>query len=327
MFEIKLKRQLKKFKSYNDKIKEKTNNAVRETSLLYLLTTSFFKIFVLVFFGLLIIFPFAFMILLSLMPDHQAENLKNTFSFFPEDFGKNAWMNYKLALNLEYFSAFGLTFANVVFSVTVKIFLTMLAGYAFSIKKWRGKEVLWVLLLSLLILPDVALLSGQYKVIKLLESVKITNKFFNGFIGRVMIIGIPFVASVFNILMFRNAFSMIPSRIKEVAAIDGVVGYRYLFKIAAPMVMPTTLTVVILTALVSWNAYLWPNLVAGTDYKIMSVWLFSVGRVDRGGTVQVLSNVKMAGTIASILPMFIFFFLSRKKIMGAVSRQGSAIKG
>lgn len=326
MFEWKLKRQLKRFKSYSDKIKERTNNSVRETSLLYLFTTSFFKIFVLVFFGLIIIFPFAFMILVSLMPDLQALNLKNTFTFFPNDLS-SIFKNYQRALNLEYFSSFGLTFANVVFSVTVKIFLTMLAGYAFSIKKWRGKEVLWVLLLSLLILPDVALLSGQYKVIKLLESVKISNKFFAGFIGKVMIIGIPFVASVFNILMFRNAFSAIPSRIKEVAAIDGVIGYRYLFKIAAPMVMPTTLTVVILTALVSWNAYLWPNLVAGTDYKIMSVWLFSVGRHEQDGALVVLTNVKMAGTIAAIAPMFFFFFLSRKRIMGAVSRQGSAIKG
>jgi|GEM_PF-5102905 sn-glycerol-3-phosphate transport system permease len=73
----------------------------------------------------------------------------------------------------------------------------------------------------------------------------------DNFFGMVFLVAIPFVASIFNALMFRNAFEAIPGRIKEVAMVDGAVGWRYLFKIAIPMVVPTILTVVILTALAS----------------------------------------------------------------------------
>ena len=176
-------------------------------------------------------------------------------------------------------------------------------------------------------MPEVALLSGQYYLVVRFNEWMPGIK--DNFFGMVFLVAIPFVASIFNALMFRNAFEAIPGRIKEVAMVDGAVGWRYLFKIAIPMVVPTILTVVILTALASWNSYLWPSLISGGEvkYKIMSVWLFEVGRKIIGTEERVQSNIKMAGSIIAILPMFIFYFIFRKKIMGSISRQGSTIKG
>lgn len=309
------------------KNKDTTANQVRDNSVASLVTWSFLKIAVLVFFAAIVLFPFFYMLTISVMPKEQAEELQSHFSFWPKSW---EWQNYIEASHGSkdskgYWYAFWLTFANVIFSIVLKIFVTMLCGYAFSLKKWRGKEFMWGFFISLLVLPEVALLFGQYKVV-----ISLDNQFgvLKSFMGAIAMIALPFVASIFNALMFRNAFEAIPGRIKEVAMVDGAVGARYLFKIAMPMVQPATLTIVILTTLASWNSYLWPALLfTGSNYEIMSVWLFQVGRENIDNVTRIHQNVKMAGAVLVILPMFVFYFIFRKKIMSSISRQGSAIKG
>lgn len=309
------------------KNKDTTANQVRDNSVASLVTWSFLKIAVLVFFAAIVLFPFFYMLTISVMPKEQAEELQSHFSFWPKSW---EWQNYIEASHGSkdskgYWYAFWLTFANVIFSIVLKIFVTMLCGYAFSLKKWRGKEFMWGFFISLLVLPEVALLFGQYKVV-----ISLDNQFgvLKSFMGAIAMIALPFVASIFNALMFRNAFEAIPGRIKEVAMVDGAVGARYLFKIAMPMVQPTTLTIVILTTLASWNSYLWPALLfTVSNYEIMSVWLFQVGRENIDNVTRIHQNVKMAGAVLVILPMFVFYFIFRKKIMSSISRQGSAIKG
>lgn len=309
------------------KNKDTTANQVRDNSVASLVTWSFLKIAVLVFFAAIVLFPFFYMLTISVMPKEQAEELQSHFSFWPKSW---EWQNYIEASHGSkdskgYWYAFWLTFANVIFSIVLKIFVTMLCGYAFSLKKWRGKEFMWGFFISLLVLPEVALLFGQYKVV-----ISLDNQFgvLKSFMGAIAMIALPFVASIFNALMFRNAFEAIPGRIKEVAMVNGAVGARYLFKIAMPMVQPTTLTIVILTTLASWNSYLWPALLfTGSNYEIMSVWLFQVGRENIDNVTRIHQNVKMAGAVLVILPMFVFYFIFRKKIMSSISRQGSAIKG
>ncbi|QQH24322.1 carbohydrate ABC transporter permease [Mycoplasmopsis bovis] len=309
------------------KNKDTTANQVRDNSVASLVTWSFLKIAILVFFAAIVLFPFFYMLTISVMPKEQAEELQSHFSFWPKSW---EWQNYIEASHGSkdskgYWYAFWLTFANVIFSIVLKIFVTMLCGYAFSLKKWRGKEFMWGFFISLLVLPEVALLFGQYKVV-----ISLDNQFgvLKSFMGAIAMIALPFVASIFNALMFRNAFEAIPGRIKEVAMVDGAVGARYLFKIAMPMVQPTTLTIVILTTLASWNSYLWPALLfTGSNYEIMSVWLFQVGRENIDNVTRIHQNVKMAGAVLVILPMFVFYFIFRKKIMSSISRQGSAIKG
>ncbi|MEA4115365.1 carbohydrate ABC transporter permease [Mycoplasma sp. 744] len=327
MFEIGLKIQKWWSNIKLRKSREIATQQVHETKISLLIISLGLKLFGLALFSLIILFPFFFMIMVSLMPREQADALKTTFTLIPQEW---TWSNFAVAAttassSTKYFDAFFLTFTNVLFSVVVKTFVTMIAGYAFSLKKWKFKNVLWSLFMALLVLPEVALLSGQYRVIILLDEVTHIRNYFTGIIS---VIALPFIASIFTALMYRNAFSAIPNRLKEVATVDGAVGARYFFKIAVPMVSPTTLTVVILTALASWNSFLWPSLVANGDLKVLSLWLFDVGSVlQEDGQVITLRSIKLAGAILSIAPMFGFYLLFRKRIMASISRQGSTIKG
>ncbi|WP_416737921.1 carbohydrate ABC transporter permease [Mycoplasmopsis meleagridis] len=327
MFEIGLKIQKWWSNIKLNKNKEITTQQVHETRFALMAFGFGLKLFGLVLFALVILFPFFFMIMISLMPREQAEALKTTFTLIPREW---TWSNFVTAattsnLGTKYGDGFVLTFVNVLFSIVIKTFVTMLAGYAFSFKNWKGKNIIWSLFMALLVLPEVALLSGQYRVITELDKLTEIKKYFTGIIA---VIAVPFIASIFTALMFRNAFSSIPSRLKEVAAVDGAIGAKYFFKVAVPLVTPTTLTVVILTALASWNSYLWPSLVSNGNFQVLSLWLFSVGQEQQpDGQVILLQSIKLAGALLAIAPMFGFYLLFRKRIMASISRQGSAIKG
>ena len=167
--------------------------------------------------------------------------------------------------------------------------------------------------------PEVALLVGQYQIVVI----------FNFQTGYRVIIALilPFIASVFSAYMYRNAFEAIPFRTKEAAFVDGASNLKYFLKVAFPMVSPTTWTVAILTGFAAWNSYMWPALLlSGQDMDVINTWLFKTGRSE-GADSRIMMNVRMAAAIIAIVPMFIVYFLFRSRIMKAISRQGSAIKG
>ncbi len=271
------------------------------------------KVFALVFFGALVLFPFYYMIATSLMTNSEATDTVTTH-LAPE---KPQWGNFKSAFVDGYWMAILYSFLIASITIMVKLVITILLGYAFSIKKYKGKKIVWVFFLSLMMLPEVALLSGQYQMIVRLGWYYGTNILLGLFI--------PFVASVFSAVMFKNAFEAIPDRTKEAAMIDGAGSVGYFFKVALPMIKPTTLTVIILTAFASWNSYMWPALLLqGKDIQTIPTWVFTTGKDSNG---QLLIPIRMAGTTLAIIPMLLVYFVFRGRIMKAISRQGSAIKG
>ncbi|WP_033160875.1 carbohydrate ABC transporter permease [[Mycoplasma] collis] len=318
MFWIKLKIQ-NSFSNYIKKKKtEKILEEVKNTSKVNIIAAILFKLLVLLTFGFIILIPFYIMIVLSISPDDQANDVYPVI--IPNSINFSA---FSRAIQEDYWKSLGWTFLITVISVIVKIFFSSTFGYAFSIRKWRFKKLTWLFFLSVLILPEVALLIGQYRTIIILQWEKEPT-----FLALALMM--PFAASVFSGYMYRNAFEAIPDRIKEASMVDGCSGIKYFFKIALPMVSPTTWTVGILTAFAAWNSFLWPLLLLGKDssIKLINIYLLDVGiNPDNDSPIQVFKNVKMAGAIMAILPMFIAYFLFRKRILNAISRQGSTIKG
>lgn len=81
------------------------------------------------------------MIFVAMMPDIQSDALKQNFSFFPKSWHPENFAEAIRSSKSSYWVALGLTLANVLFSIVLKIFITMFAGYAFSLKNWRGKTL------------------------------------------------------------------------------------------------------------------------------------------------------------------------------------------
>lgn len=321
MFEkAKLRSSVRATSKGNKRASRKVMRRVETRSATAVITTNLIKAFVLLFFGAIILFPFYYMISASLMSygevSHTGTNMvgNNNPVLLPET---PQWSNYGEAFKSGYWEAFLFSTSIMIFQILLKIVVCILMGYAFGKYEFRFKKILWALLMLTLMVPEVAIMSGQYWVSK--HIIGTTNV-----AGLAIALVGPFTASIFTVYLFRNGFEAIDDSVKEAALIDGVSGFRFFVKIAIPMVAPIIWTQIILTALASWNSYMWPSIMLGstTTLKTIPLWLFSIGLQDDGFSH---TEIKLAGSFLAIIPTVIFYLIFRKRINMTVA--GSANKG
>lgn len=132
---------------------------------------------------------------------------------------------------------------------------------------------------------------------------------------------IPFMVSVFYIYFLRQTFKQIPDELYFAAKVDGTSDFKYLWKVMIPMAKSTLTSILILSMMGTWNAYVWPNLVASdNDMLLVSNGLLSIYR-DTDGTGTIIS-LQMAAAVLVTVPLIIVFLVLRKQIMNGVSRGG-----
>ncbi|MCC3161156.1 MAG: carbohydrate ABC transporter permease [Mollicutes bacterium PWAP] len=306
-----------------DKVNEKNLKPIDSSNNIKKWIWLSFKIFILIFFASLLIFPFFYMISTSLLSDEEVESTLKSSHLIPRH-GLH-WENFEKAFKEGFWKALFFTAIVTAISVSLKLVVTMAMGYAFSYKKWRFKNTIWYSFLIIMMIPEVGLLVGQLIVVQNLKMDVGPQIIFS--------ITLPFIASVFSGFMFKNAFEEISIHIKEAAMIDGANEWTYFWKIAVPIVKPTIWTVIILTAFASWNSFMWPQIILNgnnNDIQVLGTWLFTTGKkLDSSGVEDgtILINVRMASAIIVMLPMIISYFIFRKKFMNSISIKGNTVKG
>jgi len=287
-------------------------------------------------FGLFMLIPFLFMIITAFRdPDcYNYDTINSVFSLIPSSWNETLQKaNYTLgnfAAIFNYRSAtgetinFGLYYANTLYVAIVGTVFTLitsvLASFAFARCEFKGKNLLFTILLATMMIP------GEMMVITNYQTVQSLN-WANTFASLIFVHGV----SVFYIFYLRQTFQQIPNELFLAAKVDGYGHFRYLTKVMIPIGMPTIITIAILSMMGSWNSYIWPNLVAsgtnplftGWSMKLVSNGLMSLFVNSDTGISQ--DTVRIAGSVLVTAPLFIFFLIFRKYIMRGVSRSG--IKG
>lgn len=256
--------------------------------------------------ALIVLFPFYWMILSSLK-GYGAYNSE----YVPQ--------LYTLSPTLEnYVQAFtdvplGRYFVNtVIFSLAttvIMLFVTILAAFAFARLNFKGKDLAFTLLLSLMIIP------GELVIIT--NFVTVTDwDLRNTFLGLIL----PSVTSVFYIYLLKENFSQIPDQLYYAAKVDGTSDLKFLFKVMIPICSPTIITITILKIIECWNSYVWPRLITDKD----SLFLVSNGiqSIRENGFGRENIPAMMAAVVVVSLPLILLFLLFRNKIMEGVSRGG-----
>ena len=137
---------------------------------------------------------------------------------------------------------------------------------------------------------------------------------------------IPFLISVYYIYLLRQNFKQIPDELYYAAKVDGTSDLKYLFKVMIPIAMPTLITITILKAMGSWNAYAWPKLMsAGMGDKAIDLITSGLRTSFTDGEGRTSQGLQMAASTIVTLPLLLVFIFLRKYIMRGVSRSG--IKG
>jgi multiple sugar transport system permease protein len=261
------------------------------------------------------LFPFYWMIMSSFktLPEY----IQEVPSFFPHKFTNEA---YTLAFQYQN-SLFAKTLINSlvvgVFSTIVSVALTILAAYAFARVDFKGKNLLFSILLMTMMVPGELFTITNY--------IQTANW---GWQDSYTIMIVPFLCSIYYIYLLRNSFKSIPESLYKAAKVDGCSDFEFLVKIMIPLSAPTIISITILKLIGTWNSYMWPELVNNAEWRLVSNWMASAGgQTDRAQALGLTSDgpVRMAASMIISIPLFIVFILFRKYIMRGVSKSG--IKG
>lgn len=265
--------------------------------------------------AIIMIFPFYWMIITSLKGGVEIKRLVPTF--WPETF---RWDNYASAFaRLDFLVLMRNTLVVGIFSTLGTLFTTIFAAFAFARLEFKGKDFLFTILLGTMMIPGEMMVISNYISVSLLG---MTGG--NNLIGAYGAMILPFMISVFYIYLLRQTFKQIPNELYLAAKVDGKTDWQFLWKVMVPLAKPTLTTILILKLMGSWNAYVWPQLIAtgNKDLYLITVGLrdtFSVGvNIDDYG-------IQMAATVVVTVPLLLVFIFCRKYIMRGVSRAG--IKG
>ena len=261
----------------------------------------------LVFWALMVLFPFYWMLLTSVKSygTYNAEYVPKLFTLSP------TLQNYADAFRAVPLARYFLnTMLFTVITTAIMLVVTVLAAFAFARLNFRGKDLAFTLFLSLMMIPNELVVITNY--------VTITNaELRNTFLGLIL----PSVTSVFYIYLLKENFSQIPDELYYAAKVDGTSDLKYLWKVMIPICQPTIVTVTILKVIECWNSYVWPRLVT-TD---PNHFLVSVGiqEIRENGFGRENIPAMMAAVVVISLPLIILFLIFHKKIMAGVARGGT----
>jgi len=257
--------------------------------------------------ALIVLFPFYWMVLTSVKSysAYNAEFIPQLFTLSP------TLQNYLDAFTQVPLADYFLN--TVIFTLAttaLMLVVTVLAAFAFSRLQFKGKDLVFTLFLSLMMIP------GELVVIT--NFVTVTEMDLrNTFMGLIL----PSVTSVFYIYLLKENFSQIPDELYYAAKVDGTSDFRYLTKVLIPICRPTIITITILKVIECWNSYVWPRLITDDpNYYLVSN---GIQFIRENGFGRENIPAMMAAVVVISLPLIVLFLIFRKKIMAGVARGGT----
>ena len=265
------------------------------------------RYFFLALWALLVLFPFYWMILTS---------VKSYSSYNSEYIPKFYTLSPTTANYIQAFTAVPLSryFLNTLIFTVVTTALMMIviifAAFAFARLDFKGKDIVFSMFLSLMMIPN--------ELVIITNFVTITNlDLRNTYLGLIL----PSVTSVFYIYLLKENFEQIPEGLYKAAKVDGTSDMRYLFRVMIPISRPTLVTIIILKVIECWNSYVWPRLI--TDDRNYFLVSNGIQEIRENGFGRENVPAMMAAVVVISLPLVVLFLIFKRKIMEGVARGGT----
>jgi ABC-type sugar transport system, permease component len=253
--------------------------------------------------SLVMIIPFIWMVLTAFKT--YAESIKIPIIWFPKAFSFNNFISVISNMN------FGKYYINTII-VTVAItigqaFICSLAAYAFARMNFPLKNALFIVVLSVLMVPTQMTLIPKFLMVSRM-----------GMADTLAGIIVPNLFSSFGTFFLRQFFLTLPTELEDAATIDGCSYFRTFWNIMLPLCSSGIAAFVIFTVLWAWNDLLWPLVVTSSD----SMRVLSVGIAALQGEYATDYTVMMAACVMAILPMLLLFIAGQKKFIAGIATTG-----
>ena len=258
--------------------------------------------------GIVCIYPFLFM--LSSSFKISGEVLQYPIKLIPD---KIIFTNFTDLFGDPYYD-FGRWYMNTavmtVTTILLKVFIVTMTAYAFAKIKFQGRDVIFLVLLSALMIPGDIMLIPRYIIFRQLHM-----------IDTMWALVLPSAFDVYFVFMIRQALISIPESLSEAAEIDGCNHFQIYYKIILPLAKPVIVTMVLFTFVWSWNDYMSPYLFITSIQKQMlsvGIKLFTEGQVTDPA-------LQMSAATVVLLPVLVLFFFSQRYFVEGVANTG--VKG
>ena len=257
----------------------------------------------LLFFGLFMVFPFVWQIIMSLSTNAEVRSVPPTF--WPEVL---QWHNYSdVFTKLPFMQNFWISVLITVIRTLAQLLFCSMAGDALARLQFSGRGILFGAVLLILMVPSQVSLIPQSQIVQGL-----------GLLETPWGIVLPGLFSAFGTFLMRQTFLSLPREMEEAARLDGCSQWQIFTKVMLPLAAPGLSAVAITTVLWSWNDLLWPLIVTTREDKMP----LSVGIATLAGEHSTDYSMMMAASIMSMAPIFILFFSMQRRVISGLASSG-----
>lgn len=269
---------------------------------------SFVKYLLMLVISLVMVFPFYWMAVSSLKTPEELASLPPVW--WPANL---SFDSFKKIFEVIPFGSSLMNSIIVTTAATASILLTsILAGYVFAKYQFRGKNTLFVIVLSTMMVPQFVLIVPLYHM---MNGMHLVNTFF----GLIL----PNMANAFGIFLMKQFIEGIPDDLIEAARLDGASEWKIIWKVIVPLLKPAASALILFAFVYQWNNFLWPLTIVQTPE--MNTVVLALNSLRSYTTSVEYTNVVMAGAVIGILPSVVLFLWLQKFFIEGIAMTG--IKG
>ena len=259
---------------------------------------------VLIISSLIMIFPFIWMILTSLKTVGESNAVPPVI--FPRE--GLQWKNFvEATTSLPFLKLYLNTGLMILFRVICAVAFSSMAGYAFAMLNFRGKKLLFGIVLVQMSLPSQIFIIPQYQMVAKM-----------GLANTIFALVFPGIVSAFGVFFLRQTYMGIPKEIGEAAYLDGCTQWQTFYKVMFPLTGTSVAALTIFTAVFAYSDLMWP-LVVNSDLNMMTL---SSGLATLRGQFSTNFPVLMAGSLLAMLPMVILYLIFQRQFIEGIATTG-----
>ena len=248
--------------------------------------------------------PFLWMVLTSLKTFGESTQVPPVI--IPKDF---QWSNFtEIFATLPFLKFYWNTIITTFFKTLGQLLFCSLAAYAFARIEFPGRNFIFIVLLSILMVPSQAYIIPQYLIMVKLE-----------WLNSLQALIVPSLTSAFGTFLLRQFFMTLPSELEDAAKLDGCNHFQIYWKIMLPLAKPGLIAHAIFTILWCWNDLMWP-LIVNNSPEMMPL---SAGLASLQGQFVTNFPVLMAGSLLASWPMILMFIFLQKYFVEGIALSGT----
>ncbi len=260
--------------------------------------------------AVIMIFPFVWMILTSFKT--QTESMQvNPIVFFPTHWDLNNFVD--AVKSLPFVNMYINTALMIFFRVVCAVAFSSMAAYAFAKLRFKGKNILFGIILVQMSLPSQIFIIPQYQMVA-----KLGNLIPALGANTVFALVFPGIVSAFGTFFLRQTYLGIPNEISEAAYLDGCNQWQTFTKVLFPLTGTSVAALTIFTAVFAYGDLMWP-LVVNSDLNMMTL---SSGLATLRGQFSTNFPVLMAGSLLAMLPMVVLYMIFQRQFIEGIAHTG-----